>query len=419
MLVAAKKRGLDYGGNPHKEPVEEDSDVYSWNKEKVLTWLNESFDEARQYSSLHRLTHEADIPNLKRVHVPGLGWIRNYKDRRANRMNCLLVGGAGFIGRALARQLESAGYVAMIADSLEVHPADQSVVRETRNIEADVRLYDHVRLLLQDGRPDAVFWLAAKQGYDRDWSRFGQVNVAAAYNLFQALCETDLRPKVILTSSQAVYEPALDVTENHPHGPPSIYGLSKSQQEEAFLAFLAQPEFRDVRLAILRPSIVLGAGQSLASSESGVLRNWLRATRTGAHPQIYGDGTHERDFVDVEDVARAHVAALRWLEGGELSTRLGIFNVGGFPLSILELFSIFRRETRCADAEVLGHDVRPGGEYSLTSSSDLATEELDWHPTVPIGDQVRAWLESAELGERADSPAGVRRKLARSSFELK
>lgn len=307
-------------------------------------------------------------------------------------MRVAIFGGIGFIGRAIAKTLLEHQDKVYIADNWSVIPEEDPPKGAFKSC-VDVRDPSRIGEFLTGVKPDIVFWLAARQGYYSDYSSFATTNINGVYAFFEAIEENGNRPKVILASSQAVYAPGLDRTEESDTAPPSVYGFSKLQQERAFKTFC---EWYSMPLIVLRYSIVLGPGQSLQSSESGVLRNWWRAYRQGISPRIYGDGRQIRDFVHVDDVTEANLLAVDYGESG-------LFNIGGDRASIINLFRAFQRATGCKDA-VHTKAVRPGGEYSMTSQSLLAHQKLGWQIYKAYESQVEDFVDSRRhLDENAPS----------------
>lgn len=316
----------------------------------------------------------------------------------SERKTVLVVGGLGFVGRALVRALQREKHRIHITTSQQVTAIDDESVKPFERFDAweekerpiyekvDVRKPKDIRQVLRRVKPAVIYWLAARQGYDRDWANYAKVNVAASYTFWESFqwngCH--LPEKVVLASSQAVYAPAEAVRETYPAVPPSVYGLTKLQQEQAFFHFANQ---FGVPLVALRYSIILGGGQSMQSTESGILRNWWRDYKADRPPQVYGAGTHLRDFVSIGDVTRANLAALRYPVSE-------IFNIGGPEVTIKEMARIFSEEAGAMAPEVTGKDHRPGGEYSLYSDSSKARELLKWQARDSVRDMIRGFIAS-------------------------
>jgi len=284
--------------------------------------------------------------------------------------------GVGFIGKATGRILSSLGH--------NVVGCDNWMIGGNRNDAGfpcefvDVCHAQCIKDFLLRHTPDRILWLPAKQGYGSDYSVFSQVQVSGTYALFEALDTLNHQygalKRIVLASSQAVYSPCVGVEEDGETDPPSVYGLSKLQQERAFFWFC---ERANIECYAMRYSIVLGPGQALQSTESGLLRNWFHLWKAGQAPLVYGDGSQLRDFVHIYDVAKANVAAVVKLSHGTLCEA---YNIGGKASSIGEMASVFHKLTDCLVPIKTGSSVRPGGEYSMTSKSKKARRVFDWKP---------------------------------------
>jgi UDP-glucose 4-epimerase len=311
-------------------------------------------------------------------------------------MSILVVGGAGFVGRDLVRNLIDYQYRVVVLDNLTIEPSEKLPLSTRCYLQiGDCRKPNDIKTAIMSMAEvdpiEYIYWLAAKQGYDNLWSEFGSTNVNSAYGFFEMLPTLyPWRPKrIILASSQAIYSPATLVREYSATIPPSVYGMSKLCQEKSFFTLAAQLK---IPVVALRYSIILGRGQSLQSTESGILRNWYRAWVEGREPEIYGDGCQIRDFVHISDVTKANILALTssYLAGG------GVLNIGGIPSTIIDVAEIFHQETGCRKPRILNNDVRPGGEYSLTSDSHLANTYLKWAPTVTLKEQIHDFVTSVQ-----------------------
>ena len=303
----------------------------------------------------------------------------------------LIVGGYGFVGRHLARRLQGDGFEVSVVDDFSVRPESRIDINDNAVLDADMCDVHVATSVLRRTCPDVVFWLAAKQGYGQAFSEFGGTNVAAVYSFFEALmvrAPVDRPRLIVLLSSQAVYTPKLLATEDGECDSPSLYGFSKLQQEQAFRYFCRQFQFQ---LIILRPSIILGAGQSLQSTESGILRNWLRDWQMGRPLCVYGTGEQVRDFVHVSDVVSACRIAI-----DHAHTANQTFNLAGFERSISDMAKIFSGFADSHPIERTNKDVRPGGEYSLTSSKVLTLADFGWWSIVKPDEQVKDFLNFAK-----------------------
>lgn len=319
-------------------------------------------------------------------------------------MNTVIFGGAGFVGRDLTKALLDRGDQVVVVDNLLIEPEGLLDERaQYKHIDATdpmaVRTVLHWLADLWKGYQ--VVHLQARQGYDLDYRAYADVNVGSAYALMEAVSNVGGHFRglqeygvqgVLVASSQAIYEPRENVVESGCQFSPSLYGITKRQQEEALHWFC---ERSGVPLMAMRYSIILGWGQALQSSESGIMRNWLKCHNKGEPFQVYGTGHQVRDFVHIEDVTRANVEALDY-------NQTGAFNVYGFAKKIRAMAEIFKAQTG-TDYVITGTELRPGGEYTLTSISERIEGLLDWRPELAPEDQIRSFLDfaaaQAETGE--------------------
>ncbi|MDB5698461.1 MAG: NAD-dependent epimerase/dehydratase family protein [Alphaproteobacteria bacterium] len=288
----------------------------------------------------------------------------------------MITGGAGFIGRAVAKELLARGHRIRIVDNLieQVHgnrerPEDLPV--EIELIRADVRNGDAVARALQG--VDSVIHLAAEVGVGQSMyavERYTSVNDVGTAVLFERLIERPVR-RVVTASSMSIYGEGLyldadgefvEDAERQPRngedcgegqgwdpvdarGRPlvpiatpewkrpslaSIYALNKYVQERTTL-ILSQAY--GMEAVCLRLFNVYGPGQALSNPYTGVLAIFASRLLNGQRPMIYEDGEQRRDFVHVGDVARAFADALALPQAaGE------IFNIGsGHDRSVTEV----------------------------------------------------------------------------------
>ena len=237
-------------------------------------------------------------------------------------MRAIVTGGAGFIGSHVAEALVARGDDVHVLDDLSAGKPD-NVPEGARLHVADIRdpgdVFDAVR-------PEVVFHLAAqasvsvsvaKPALDADVNVLGTVAVLAAALAHGA--------QVVFSSTGgAIYgECATPATEEWERRPLSPYGTSKLAGEEYLAAW---NRLHGTRHVALRYGNVYGPRQD-PHGEAGVVAIFLRAVADGRRPTIFGDGSQERDYVYVGDVARATLAATS-LGGGVLNVATGRADVG-------------------------------------------------------------------------------------------
>ena len=284
----------------------------------------------------------------------------------------LITGGAGFIGRAVAREVLRRGHEVRILDSLieQVHgdrERPEDLPDEVELIRADIRNGDAVTKALKS--VDSVIHLAAEVGVGQSMyavERYTSVNDVGTAVLFEKLIDDPVR-RVVTASSMSIYGEGLYRTadgalvqdavrqvrtseeqswdpvddEGRPLQPvatpewkrpdlASIYALGKYVQERTTMIMTGAYGMEGVCLRLFN---VYGPGQALSNPYTGVLAIFASRLLNSQQPMIFEDGEQRRDFVYVGDVARAFADAL------ELPQSVGeVFNVGsGHDRSVTEV----------------------------------------------------------------------------------
>jgi UDP-glucose 4-epimerase len=300
------------------------------------------------------------------------------------RMHVLVTGGAGFIGAHSCRVLLAGGHRLTALDDLS-HGK-----REALPAGADLRVLDvrspQLGAELERLRPDAVLHLAAQMDVRRsvaDPMHDASINVLGTVNALAAARRAGAARFVFASSGGAVYgeQQAFPAREEHPRRPSSPYGVSKLCGEE-YVELAAREGLSTLSL---RYANVYGPGQD-PMGEAGVVAIFLHKMIHGGDPVINGDGEQTRDFVYVDDVARANLLALE-------SRQTGALNVGtGQETSVNELAAILARET--GYTRRIAHGPPAAGEQ-LRSSIDpaAARTRLGWSPGTALQDGLRRTAE--------------------------
>jgi len=301
----------------------------------------------------------------------------------------LVCGGAGYIGSHTVRHLAALGLPVVVLDNLST--GHRAAVGAAVGVPLEVvELADRDRLgeVFQRHRPRAVVHFAARcyvgESVEHP-ARYYRENVLCTWNLLEAMRASDTR-QIVFSSTCATYgNPVrLPLTEDHPQQPISPYGRTKLHIEHMLADYADAYGFS---IAALRYFNAAGAAQDGSLGEDHAPETHLiplvLQVAQGRRPAltVFGadyptpDGTCVRDYVHVEDLARAHAAALAALAAGE---RRIFVNLGtGSGYSVREVLAAARRVTGHAIPEVLAAR-RAGDPPELVSGGSRAREVLGW-----------------------------------------
>ncbi len=246
-------------------------------------------------------------------------------------MKALVTGGAGFIGSNIVRLLFQEGHSVSILDNLSSGFASNlQPFPEARFVQGDIRDLDAV-VKAMDGA-EVVFHLAASVGNKRSIEHpieDSEVNVIGTLNVLEACRRLGVR-KVVFSSSAGIFGElkTLPIREDHPVEPDSPYGASKLCAEKMCLAY---DKLYGLGVACLRYFNVYGPNQRY-DAYGNVIPIFANNALCGIPLTIFGDGEQTRDFINVQDVARANLGAALTSEA------TGAFNLGsGTQITINEL----------------------------------------------------------------------------------
>jgi UDP-glucose 4-epimerase len=245
--------------------------------------------------------------------------------------NILITGGAGFIGSHVAELCLSHGHQVTVLDDLSVG-VKQNVPKGAELVVGDILTFDITDLLGRKQITD-ICHLAAKVSIRNSLETFiddANVNFMGTLRLIKSALECSLE-SFVLASSMAVYADCpqkTPVTETFTKAPISPYGVSKLAAEKDLFILLENTPCRPVALRYFN---TYGPRQRL-TPYVGVITIFADALRKKEPIRIFGDGTQQRDFVSVLDVASATVSAI------ENQNARGVFNVGaGRSISVIQL----------------------------------------------------------------------------------
>ncbi|GAA4695243.1 UDP-glucose 4-epimerase GalE [Phytohabitans rumicis] len=306
-------------------------------------------------------------------------------------MKLLVTGGAGYIGSVVTRLLLDAGHEVVVLDDLRTGHAE-ALAPEATFVRAPI--HDAAQVLTRGAGFDGVLHFASLIAAGESMIRpelYWDSNVVGSLALLDAVRAAGVRT-FVFSSTAAVYgnPTELPIRESAVKAPTSTYGATKlsfdmALTSEAFAHELAPVSLRyfNVAGALLRPPVAIGERHDPETHLIPIALQVAAGKRDKL--QLFGDdyptvdGTCVRDYIHVEDLARAHLLALDAATPGDHR----IYNLGnGNGFSNRQVVEVVR--------EVTGHPVpvemaprRSGDPAALVASSDLARSELGWTPAKP------------------------------------
>ena len=304
-------------------------------------------------------------------------------------MSVLVTGGAGYIGSHMALELLGADESVVVLDNLSTGLA-WAVPKSATLVVGDVGDQHLVQRVVESHGVTSIIHFAGSivvPDSVADPLGYYLNNTVKSRALIEVAVKSGIR-HFIFSSTAAVYGMTGDapVTEDAPLAPMSPYGSSK-RMTEIMLADTARAH--DLRYVALRYFNVAGADPNGRSGQSTPRATHLvkvaceTALGKRSRMQVFGtdyptpDGTCLRDYIHVTDLARAHMAALRYLRAGGESD---IFNCGyGRGFSVLEVIDAVKRAAG-RDFEVRMSERRPGDPARVVAASQRIRKVLGWVP---------------------------------------
>ena len=301
-------------------------------------------------------------------------------------MRVLVTGGAGFIGSHVVDAFVAGGHTVAVADNLSTGS------RRWLNPKASFHAVDlrsaRLDAVFAAERPEVVAHLAAQAAVGRsvvDPAFDASVNIAGGLNLLDCCRRFGVRRMIYSSSGGAGYgdTDVIPTPEEHASRPASPYGITKVAIEQYVDALGTLWGMRGISL---RYANIYGPRQN-PEGEAGVIAIFCNRLLSGRPLLINGDGLQTRDFVYVEDVARANVLAL------EREDITGSINIGtGVETSVTAIADALRSAAGSGAAPIHG-PVRPGEQRRSCLDAALAERSLGWRPGVPLRDGLAATYE--------------------------
>lgn len=303
----------------------------------------------------------------------------------------LVTGGNGFIGSHLVDRLAADGENRVTVFDLYPRPhgeAPPGVVF----IQGDLKDAALLRRTLVDQGIEIVYhvaWASIHETSIKDPVRDIEVNLLPSVGLLEACREAGVRRVVFISSGGTVYgiPKALPIAEDHPKDPISAYGITKLAVEKYLHMY---SHLYGVQSVILRPSVAYGPRQNPRRRQGAVTVFIYRALRDEPIT-IWGDGETTRDYLYVEDMTSALIAATQL----PLSSQ-AVFNLAGLNAYTLNEVVRAIEETLAMRVRVRREPPRSFDVPRLRLDIRAASDELKWEPHTDLPEGIRrtaAWLK--------------------------
>lgn len=301
-------------------------------------------------------------------------------------MNVLVIGGAGYIGSHVVKELNKQGHKVTVFDNLS-SGLRQNLFKQNGFIHGDILIKEQLDRAFAQGF-DAFIHLAAFKAAGESMvspEKYSVNNITGTLNIINSAVEHNCK-RMVFSSSAAVFgEPQyLPIDEAHPKNPENYYGFTKLKIEE-FMAWYEK--LRGLRFAALR--YFNAAGYDVDGEIYGLEQNPANllpiimevACGMREKMKIFGndydtrDGTCIRDYIHVTDLAVAHVKALEYIAKNDKSLTVNLGSEKG--TTVTEMVEAARRITgKPIPADYV--ERRPGDPASLVASAKYASDVLGW-----------------------------------------
>lgn len=300
----------------------------------------------------------------------------------------LIVGGAGYIGSHINKDLTKKGLETVIFDNFS--SGRKELVRWGELVEGDLANIENIREVFKKYPIDGVFHLAASKAVEEsvtDPQKYYQNNVVNTLNLFKVMVENKIN-KVVFSSSAAVYGSPeyLPIDETHPQNPTSPYGQTKLMVEHIMRDYCKAYDFKYVALRYFN---VCGAdldgeiGEWPGNSANLIPLVFDAVVGNKEDIKLFGtdyptpDGTCVRDYIHVTDLAEAHILALEYLVHNGKSDVFNLGNGNGF--SVREIVNMTKKVIG-RDFKVTEAERRAGDMAELVADFEKSRRILKWKP---------------------------------------
>ncbi len=323
----------------------------------------------------------------------------------------LITGGAGYIGSHVTlKLLEESNQKIIVFDSLENgHISTVEKLKSVRDfdfVKGDLKNPNDLEVLFQNFDIDSVIHFAAYIRVEESVQnprKYYSNNLVGTINLLNKMLDYSVK-KIVFSSTAAVYgEPKyVPIDENHPKQPINPYGKTKFMVEEILDDYDKAYGLKSIRLRYFN---VAGADSKNRIGESHdpethLIPNILASAANSEKVfNLFGndyatrDGTCVRDYVNIEDLASAHISALKYLDKENKSDCFNIGTKNGN--TVKEVFGVCEKVTS-KKIKIRVNPRRDGDPESLVADNTKAEKVLNWKSSMTLNDSVRTaynWIK--------------------------
>ena len=297
--------------------------------------------------------------------------------------NILITGGLGFIGSHIANHLMNDNQVTII-DNLTTGTIKNLKDENNENLKIKIEDIRNINFDEFTEDVDYIFHLAAMASVPLSVENpleCNEINVDATVNLLNSAVKNDVE-KIVFSSSSAVYgeNRNIPLKESEPFMPTSPYAATKASCELYLNTFY---ESYGLKYTALRYFNVFGPNQHKNSQYAAVIPNFISSLLEGKQAEIYGDGEQTRDFIYVEDIVKANIAACKADYNGSINV------ASGKKITINQLYEIVKN--------TLGSDLDP--KYLPERLGDIKHSLADVENLEKIGIKIDSSKFETQLEE--------------------
>ena len=312
--------------------------------------------------------------------------------------NILITGAAGYIGSVCAYRMLKEGYKVVAFDNLSTgHIETIEKLKQFGSLKfykGDLRNLEEIEPAFEGNNIEAVIHFAglSQVGESQKYPmKYYENNVLGSVNLFNAMINNNVK-KIVFSSSAATYGNPVEIPikETHVQNPINTYGMTKLITENMLSALDNRHNLKSARLRYFNAS---GASDDclfgeLHNPETHLIPNVLKMQGVKIFGDDYNthDGTCIRDYVDVEDLASAHILALKYLDKYNKSLECNLGTKKGN--SVKEVFELCQKVTN----KKIDYEIQPkreGDPAILVADNSKAHNELNWTPECSLEQSIK------------------------------